>query len=82
MNLLEIGYEFKRNNKTYCLIDILELNNKKYALFSIERAYDKLNFEFCEITETETDFHFKTVTDENITNLLFEQLERKNYGGQ
>lgn len=78
--MLEIGYEFKRNNKTYCLIDILELNSKYYALFSIERAFDKLSFEFCEITEDATDYSFKTVTDVDTTNMLFEKLGRGNYG--
>ena len=78
--MLEIGYEFQRNNRTYCLIDILELNSKYYALFSIERAVDKLSFEFCEITEDSTDYHFKTVTDVDTTNMLFEKLGRSNYG--
>ena len=78
--MLEIGYEFERNNRKYCLIDILELNSKYYALFSVERGYDKLSFEFCEITETATDYNFKTVTDVNITNMLFDKLGRSNYG--
>ena len=80
--MLEVGYEFKRKNKTYCLLDIIDLDSKKYALFSIETPYEKLNFEFCEITEDAANYNFKEVTDTNITNLLFEQLERSNYGGQ
>lgn len=80
MEQIEIGYEFLRNGKNYCLIDIVDLNSKQYALFSIEESGHKMNFEFCEMTRNSEGYFFDRVTDDNINNLLFEKMERSAYG--
>ncbi len=79
---LEIGYEFEYNGSKYCLLDILTLDSKRYAMFSVEKGQEKLNFQFFEIDEDATDFNFTKVVDDNINNLLLQELERRNNGGQ
>lgn len=80
--ILEVGHEFERKGKKYCVIDILELNSKRYVLFSEECSVQKMNFSFFEITETVNGYNLSKVTDDNINNMLFEKLERSEYEGE
>jgi hypothetical protein len=78
---LEVGYEFVKDGSTYCLLDIINLNSKQYALFSEESKNEKLNFEFYEISEDANNFNFKKVTNENTNNMLLDYIERSSNGG-
>ena len=73
--MLEIGQIFNKNGVEYCLLDILILDDKKYALFSLET--DKLSFSFYEIIENETDYDLKFIDDQQLNFHLLELYEEK-----
>lgn len=73
--MLEIGKTFKINNHTFCLLDILDLSSKRYALFSKEN--NDISFEFYEIFENGEQINFKLVEDKNLKYNLLEIFERR-----
>ncbi len=74
--MLEIGHEFERKGKKYCVIDIIELDLKKYVLFSIEEKDKNINYKFFKITENMSGYNLEEVIDDNIINQLFDKIER------
>ena len=74
--MLEIGHEFERKGKKYCVIDIIELDLKKYVLFSIEEKDENINYKFFKITENMSGYNLEEVIDDNIINQLFDKIER------
>lgn len=73
---LEIGHIFEKNGITYCVLDILDYEGKKYILFSIED--DKLDYLFYEVEYANHEYILNLLTDELLINKLFEIVEGKN----
>ena len=73
--MLEIGQMFKKNGYTYCVLDFVNFDNKKYVLFSLES--EKLSYLFYEIHEDETGYNLLKVNDDNLNFKLLEIIENK-----
>ena len=72
--MLEIGHEFERRGKKYCVLDFIDLNSKKYILFSVEQEGQKIDYEFFEISENIDGYHLEQTNDEKIINQLFDAV--------
>lgn len=73
--MLEIGQIFEKNNYEFCLIDIVNYENKKYGLFSLES--NKLSYVFYEILESENSYNLLKVNDEQLNFKLLEIFENR-----
>ncbi len=73
--MLEVGQIYKKNGYTYCLIDIINYENKKYGLFSLES--NKIAYIFYEIFETNNGYSLKRVNDEQLNFKLLEIIEKE-----
>ena len=71
--MLEVGHILKKNGRTFCVLDILEFNMKKYVLFSVEDT--KLEFLFYEILPSSDGYHLNLVKDDELEFKLFELVE-------
>ena len=76
--MLEVGHEFERNGINYCVVDIVDYENKSYCLLSIEKENEKISFAFYEYkVEMNGDFTLDSVEDEELISKLFDIFEEK-----
>lgn len=71
--MLEVGQVFNKNDKVFCVLDIIDFNMKKYALFSVES--DKLDYVFYEVIANEDGYNLNVVNDNKIIFELFNIIE-------
>jgi len=74
--MFEVGQVFKKNGIEYCVVDILQCDNKDYLLIS--NAANKIDFEFFEVRRPD-DNHYELLTIHNdaINNKLFDIFYNK-----
>lgn len=73
--MLEVGKTFIRNGKTFCLIDLLNYNYEKYAVFSVEDK--QISFMIYKVEESDNDYRLTQVTDDQLKFTLFEMIEKE-----
>ena len=73
--MLEVGKTFVKNGKTFCLIELLNYNSEKYAVFSVE---DKgISFMIYKVEETANNYKLLLITDDELKFILFEMIEKE-----
>jgi len=73
--MLEVGKTFKKGDKIFCLVELLNYNNEKYAVFSVEDK--ELSFIIYKVIENENDYQLIMVNDEQLKFTLFELIEKE-----
>lgn len=73
--MIEVGQIFQRKGYSLCVLDILDYNQKKYALFSVER--EKVEYKFYEIMFDNAGYHLEQITDTEVENALFSIVDNK-----
>jgi hypothetical protein len=74
--MFEIGHEFKRDGLNYIVLDIINLESRKYILFGIEGT--KLDYVFYEATQKNDEIELEEVVDNKIKKRLFDIFYTKN----
>ena len=70
--MLKIGQIFEKDGIELCLLEIVELFDKKYVLFSAQ--LEKMEYYFYEVVFLEEGYKFIMVEDEEINNKLFNSI--------
>lgn len=73
---LQVGQIFEKEGNTFCLIELLNLDGKDYALFSVESS--KISYIIYEINTTDQGYNLIAVTDDSLNNRLMSIFEEKN----
>ena len=77
--MLEIGHEFERNGVQFCVVDIVDLNNKSYCFLSEERRNEKMDFHFYEYSISSTgDVNLDLVKNDDLIDNLYSVMEERN----
>ena len=78
---LQIGQIFERENKELCLLDFVDYENQKYALFSIEdkdaNSKNKLYYNFYKIEQLSGGYKLYVVDDDSLNNYLLSICEER-----
>ena len=74
--MLSIGHEFVRNGVQFCVVDIIDYNDRSFYFLSEERKNEKMNFHFYECNiESDGDISLNLVRDDELTSTLYGLLE-------
>ena len=70
--MIQVGQFFKKGNKEYGLLDVIEYNNQNYFYFSVEEN-GKVDYEFYILKSFDKNegYDFGLVEDKNLFNELF-----------
>ena len=78
----KVGQVFKKLGKVYCVLDVINYNEKTYVLFSVETGR-KFYFDIYEIQEEIDSYNLLKVKEQELFNsimYIFEKKEQQNEG--